>query len=200
VTGLATAWQPNPDGAVNAIAFDGGVMYVGGAFTTIGTNAAMRNRIAALDPTTGATTTWDANSGGPVNALAVHGGVVCAGGSFTTMTNRPFGRVAVITEATTDVAPAIPALAAQLAIAPNPSRGTVMLRFQLPAAGEGEVSLYDLRGRRVRVLARGAFPAGDQRLSWDGRDASGRRVATGIYFASARVGTERIVGRVLRLE
>jgi hypothetical protein len=200
VTGLATAWQPNPDGAVNAIAFDGGVMYAGGAFTKIGTDAATRNRIAALDPATGATTTWDANAGSTVTVLTAHGGLVCAGGQFTTMTNRPSGRVAVITEATTGVSPAIPALTTQLGVAPNPSRGTVMLHFRVPAAGEGEVAMYDLRGRRVRVLARGTFPAGDQRLNWDGRDASGRRVASGIYFASVRVGAQRIVGRVLRLE
>jgi len=60
--------------------------------------------------------------------------------------------------------------------------------------------MYDLRGRRVRLLARGPFPAGDQQLSWDGRDASGRRVAPGIYFASARIGGLHLVGHVLRLE
>jgi len=200
VTGLATAWKPDPNRVVNAIAPDGGLLYVGGAFDTIGTDAARRSRIAALNPATGTTTAWDANAGGTVNALAAQSGVVCAGGQFTTMTNRPSGRVAVITEATTDVAPAIPVLAAQLGIAPNPSRGTVMLRFQIPAAGEGEVAMYDLRGRRVRVLARGAFPAGGQRMSWDGCDTSGRRVAPGIYFAFARVGAQRIVGHVLRLE
>jgi flagellar hook assembly protein FlgD len=105
-----------------------------------------------------------------------------------------------LTEATTDVSPVIPTLAAQLGVAPNPSRGTVALRFRLPAAGNGEFSMYDLRGRRVRVLARGSFPAGDQGLSWDGRDASGRRVAPGIYFAVVRVGEMKIVGRVLRLD
>jgi flagellar hook assembly protein FlgD len=70
----------------------------------------------------------------------------------------------------------------------------------MPAAGEGEVSMYDLRGRLVRVLARGGFPAGDQGLSWDGRDVSGRRVAPGVYFALVRVGAQRIIGHVLRLE
>jgi hypothetical protein len=200
VTGLATAWKPDPNGVVNAIAADGGLIYVGGAFDTIGTDAARRGRVAALDPSTAATTTWDANAGGTVNALAAGGGMVCIGGQFTTMSDYPFAHVAVMTETTTGVAPAVRTLAAQLEIAPNPSRGTVMLRFRMPAAGEGEVSMYDLRGRLVRVLARGGFPAGDQGLSWDGRDASGRRVAPGIYFALVRVGAQNIVGHVLRLE
>ncbi len=200
VTGTPTAWNPNPDGDINAIAPDGGLIYVGGKFTTIGTDAASRNRIAALDPSTAATTTWDANAGDIVTALTAHGGLVYAGGWFTTMTNRPSGRVAVITEATTAVRPAAAPLAARLGIAPNPSRGPVLLSFTVPARGDGEVAMYDLRGRRVRVLALGAIAAGEQRLSWDGRDASGRRVAPGVYFACVRVGAQRIVGRLLRLE
>jgi len=70
----------------------------------------------------------------------------------------------------------------------------------LPAEGAGEISLYDVRGRRVRVLARGGFAAGDQSLSWDGRDTTGRRVAPGVYFALVRVGALTMTGHVLRLE
>jgi hypothetical protein len=52
----------------------------------------------------------------------------------------------------------------------------------------------------VRELARGGFAAGDQSLNWDGRDASGRRVAPGVYFALVRVGALTMTGHVLRLE
>jgi hypothetical protein len=45
------------------------------------------------------------------------------------------------------------------------------------------LALYDLRGREVRVLADGAFPAGPQALSFDGRDLHGRQLAAGVYFA-----------------
>lgn len=200
VTGLATAWKPDPNGIVNAVAPDDGVIYVGGAFDTIGTDAAKRRRVAALDPSTAATTLWDANASGTVNALLAGGGKVYIGGQFTAMSNYPLAHLAVMTEATTGVAPAVRPLATQMEIAPNPSRGTVMLRFRMQAAGEGVVSLYDLRGRLVRVLARGGFPAGDQGLTWDGRDASGGRVAPGIYFACVRVGALNVVGRVLRLK
>jgi len=45
------------------------------------------------------------------------------------------------------------------------------------------IGLYDVGGRLVRTLAERAFPAGAQRLAWDGTDDAGRRLARGVYFA-----------------
>jgi len=49
-------------------------------------------------------------------------------------------------------------------------------------AGRAEVSLFDVRGRLVRRIARGDYPAGYQSVAWDGLDSRGRRVAAGVYF------------------
>lgn len=200
VTGLATGWNPNPSNEIKTIAADGGTIYVGGTFTSIGTNALIRNRVAALNAGTGAATAWDANAPGTVDALTAGGGLVSVGGVFTTIGNRPFAHVAVFTDGTAGVAPVTRAPIAQLEIAPNPSRGAASLRFRMPAAAAGEVAIYDLAGRRVRVLARGDFAAGDRRMSWDGRDASGRPVAPGLYFARVRAGALDLTAHVLRLK
>jgi len=59
-------------------------------------------------------------------------------------------------------------------------------------AGPAEVSLYDVRGRLVRTIARGDYAAGYHTAIWDGRDQRGRRVAAGVYFLKARcAGQER---------
>ena len=50
------------------------------------------------------------------------------------------------------------------------------------AAGTAEVVVFDIRGRRVRTLARGDYAAGVQSAMWDGADDSGRQVANGVYF------------------
>ncbi|HSQ59504.1 MAG TPA: FlgD immunoglobulin-like domain containing protein, partial [Acidobacteriota bacterium] len=42
--------------------------------------------------------------------------------------------------------------------------------------------VFDVRGRLVRVLADGAYPAGLSLVAWDGRDGTGRDAATGTYF------------------
>ena len=80
---LDTAWNPNPDSGVSALAVAGDTVYVGGGFTTIGGQT--RNHIAALDATTGAATAWNPNPDSGVSALAVAGDTVYVGGYFTTI-------------------------------------------------------------------------------------------------------------------
>jgi beta-glucanase (GH16 family) len=65
--------------------------------------------------------------------------------------------------------------------APNPFRGTTEIAFELPAAGDYELIVYDVSGRRVRGF-RGTASAGRNALTWDGRDAGGEPVAAGVYF------------------
>jgi YVTN family beta-propeller protein len=69
---------------------------------------------------------------------------------------------------------------------PNPSRGETRFTFTLPRAGQVRLALYDVRGRELRVVARGFLPPGEQRVAFDGRDAGGVRLGPGVYFASLR--------------
>jgi hypothetical protein len=82
-SGVATAWNPNAHGEVDALAVSGGTVYAGGYFTSIGGQP--RNRIAALDAASGVATAWDPNADSNVDALAVSGGTVYAGGYFTSI-------------------------------------------------------------------------------------------------------------------
>jgi subtilisin family serine protease len=67
--------------------------------------------------------------------------------------------------------------------APNPAGGPVEIRFQLPAAGRFTLSIFDVRGRRVRTLADGSLDAGPHRLLWDGCDDRGDPAPGGVYFS-----------------
>jgi hypothetical protein len=66
--------------------------------------------------------------------------------------------------------------------APNPAHGAATLRFGLPRQARVELALYDQQGRCVRSLVTGALPAGEQTLTWDGCDESGRALPAGLYF------------------
>jgi hypothetical protein len=72
---------------------------------------------------------------------------------------------------------------------PNPSRGAVSLRFVAPRAARLALSVYDLAGRRVRMLVDPAVATatGTHDVVWDGRDASGRAAPAGVYFARLAV-------------
>lgn len=87
-----------------------------------------------------------------------------------------------------------------LAIAPNPVRGSAgSLTFALPHAGRVEATLYDLSGRRVRVLFDGERPAGVHSLPLDMRDAEGHALTAGVYFVRVQAGDERATRRVVRI-
>ncbi|MDP7032425.1 MAG: right-handed parallel beta-helix repeat-containing protein [Gemmatimonadota bacterium] len=73
--------------------------------------------------------------------------------------------------------------ALSLAIASNPSRGGATLLVGIAEASRLEVSFHDVRGRRICERTPGTLPAGRHQIVWDGRDASGQRVAAGVYFA-----------------
>jgi hypothetical protein len=66
---------------------------------------------------------------------------------------------------------------------PNPARSGATLTFTLARAGDTRLEIYDLAGRRVRVLASGAMTAGSHDARWDLRDETGRTVPSGVFLA-----------------
>ncbi len=66
---------------------------------------------------------------------------------------------------------------------PNPVTNGSVFRFSTPARTTMDLSLYDLKGRRVRTISREEIDAGPHVVSWDGRDTDGRSLASGHYMA-----------------
>jgi flagellar hook assembly protein FlgD len=56
-------------------------------------------------------------------------------------------------------------------------------------AGHVELSVYDTSGRRVARLASETYGAGDHTVTWEGRDDSGRAMASGTYFVQMKTGS-----------
>jgi flagellar hook assembly protein FlgD len=50
------------------------------------------------------------------------------------------------------------------------------------------IDVYDATGAWVTTLAKGKYPAGDFGVRWEGGDAAGREVATGIYLVTFKAG------------
>jgi hypothetical protein len=80
---------------------------------------------------------------------------------------------------------------------PNPFRDAATIAYALPARARVTVAIYDIAGRLVRQVADGAVEAGPHAVQWDGRDSSGRPVASGVYFCRIDAGgaseTQRVV-------
>ncbi len=85
-----------------------------------------------------------------------------------------------------------------LAFAPNPFASDTRVLYWAPPGGPPvTVAVYDLRGGRVRTLAKEAIGPGRQELHWDGTDDSGRNVASGVYFVRYESGGVAATGKVL---
>ena len=70
---------------------------------------------------------------------------------------------------------------------PNPFNPETWIPYQLSKATEVKIDIYDVSGRLVRSLDLGWQPVGSYMTPssaayWDGKNAVGERVASGIYF------------------
>lgn len=88
----------------------------------------------------------------------------------------------------------LPAAAATLAAHPNPFNPRVTISFAVPIAGDVELAVFDLRGRRVAVLFEGPLAPGASSVVWDGTDGRGRAMPGGVYLA--RLAGERYAASV----
>jgi hypothetical protein len=74
--------------------------------------------------------------------------------------------------------------AARLWASPNPTSSGTRITFSLPLAGTVQLGVHDAEGRLVRILRNGQASQGSrQEAWWDGRNAQGKAMPSGIYYA-----------------
>ncbi len=83
---------------------------------------------------------------------------------------------------------------------PNPFNPVTQVTFGLPRAGDVDVSIYNVLGQRVIRLAEGRHDPGVYRVNWDGTNANGRIVASGIYFCRMTAGEFRQTRRLVLMK
>jgi hypothetical protein len=81
-----------------------------------------------------------------------------------------------------------PATVVSLSCYPNPFNPVVRLHYTTARAGRVRLNVHDVTGRRVIRLVDESQGRGPHEATWDGRDARGSRVSSGIYFVSMRAG------------
>jgi hypothetical protein len=84
---------------------------------------------------------------------------------------------------------ATPAATRISSIYPNPFNPSTRIVFELSARGHVELSIYDVAGRKVAVLADKDMEAGRYEISWHGRTSGGAVAASGVYFCKLRAGS-----------
>jgi len=81
---------------------------------------------------------------------------------------------------------------------PNPFNRNTIIDYHLTKRCFISLKIFDLSGRLVRTLVEAEQPPGTYRVNWDGRDARGRKLSSGVYFYRLKVaGLSRIRKMVL---
>ena len=80
---------------------------------------------------------------------------------------------------------------------PNPFNPETQIEYQLPQAGSVKLSILNARGEKIRTLVQHRKEAGNHSVQWDGRDAAGFSVASGIYFSRLQSGPVIQVNKIM---
>ena len=80
---------------------------------------------------------------------------------------------------------------------PNPFNPSTTVRYTLGATERVNLAVYNMLGQEMRVLVRGVRSAGSHEATWDGRDANGIPLASGIYFARLQTESTTLVIRMV---
>jgi hypothetical protein len=83
---------------------------------------------------------------------------------------------------------------------PNPFDRETTFRLDLPPEADRVcLQVYSVTGRRIRTLLHEVRTPGRIAISWDGRDAQGRRVASGLYLCRLDIGKSMVVRKAMVL-
>lgn len=86
---------------------------------------------------------------------------------------------------------------------PNPGRGPTGVQLHVAGAPgapgvTGNVAVFDLAGRRVRMIHQGTLARGLTTLSWDGRDDRGDELRPGVYLLRFTAAGSAAIARIVR--
>jgi len=65
---------------------------------------------------------------------------------------------------------------------PNPFNPSVSISFSIPSPGRTRLAVYDLRGRRIRVLVDAELTTQEHVVTWDGKDSDCNEATSGVYI------------------
>jgi len=92
----------------------------------------------------------------------------------------------------------VPSVCQLLPAFPNPFNAETQIRFSLEHADRISLRVLGASGQAVATLAQGNYGPGAHQLTWDGRDAMGRSVASGVYLCEL-AGSVRLVRKLALL-
>ncbi len=83
---------------------------------------------------------------------------------------------------------------------PNPFNPETTLSFSIPAEGKVELSIYNIKGQKVKTLLNETMPMGGHKVVWNGKNSSNKKVASGVYFSKLTSGGKTQIKKMLLMK
>ena len=83
---------------------------------------------------------------------------------------------------------------------PNPFNPETTIRFSVPTDGKVQVTVYNIKGQKVKQLLNEQIAAGRHSVIWNGTDTNGRSVSSGLYFAKIEQGNTHRIHKMLLMK
>ena len=137
----------------------------------------------------------DVNGDGDLDLVVLGTTPASSHGGVLVFINQGTPATAIVAEAAT---PASFALGANY---PNPFNPATTIPLTVPTGARNvDLTIYNVLGQPLRQVWTGPLPAGEHRLTWDGRDAQGQPVATGVYVYRLQVDYQTHARKMVKLE
>jgi hypothetical protein len=83
---------------------------------------------------------------------------------------------------------------------PNPFNPTTTISFNIPQQTNVNVTVYNVKGEKVKTLVNSALNSGTHTVVWDGEDDNQNAVASGVYFYKVRTENSTAVKKIMMIK
>ena len=83
---------------------------------------------------------------------------------------------------------------------PNPFNPETFISFEIDSNSDIELSVYNVKGQKVKELFKGYKLAGNHIVNWDGTDINNNSVSSGVYFVRLNNSTNTVMHKMLLIK
>ena len=83
---------------------------------------------------------------------------------------------------------------------PNPFNPSTTISFSLPKEENIELTIYNIKGQKVKTLYSGSAEEGKHTMIWEGKDTNDKLVSSGLYFYQLKTKDKELTRKMLLLK